>query len=66
MFVIKYATLLLLWKLAGIPLLIGTVMGFYLVNPKEQKYGVVIWAPIAWVLAFFWVVFWIGCGKYFT
>ena len=64
--VIKYSVLLLLWKWAGIPIIISSVVGFHLVNKEKQKRGAVIWAPVAWVLTFFWFVFWIGRGIFFT
>jgi len=59
---IKYATLLWLWKWAVLPLVLGSVVGFHLVNQKEQKHGVVVWAPVMWVLLFIWLAFWIGRG----
>lgn len=64
--VIQHSIWLTLWLWAGIPLIIGSVVGFRMINKEKQRRGAVIWASLAWVPTFFWVVFWTGRGMYLS
>lgn len=63
--IIKYTTLMIIWKWLGIPIVIGCFLGSNFKHQKVPMYGANIWTPIMYISLICWVFYFLGCGLYY-